>query len=52
MAKAKKGIKETKPTYTPPKQIVYFFVGEKYYKRLQPIPYLYNIPNNLKEIVK
>ena len=38
MAKAQKLAKEY---FVPQKVDFYFYVGEKYYKRLQPIPYEY-----------
>jgi hypothetical protein len=48
MAKAQKLAKVYHPS---PKVEFYFYVGEKYYKRLQPIPYEYKNPNykNLKK---
>jgi hypothetical protein len=39
MAKTKKIIE---PLYTPPPIRWYFYIGDKYYKRLQPIPYAYD----------
>jgi len=49
MAKEKK---EIVIQYIPPQDLyIYFYVGEKYYKRLQPIPYKYKAPD-LKKILK
>ena len=43
MAKAKK---EVVPRYVaPPDPYIYFYVGEKYYKRLLSIPYAYKKPD-------
>jgi hypothetical protein len=36
---AKKKIKEVAVIYIPPPNQWFLFIGEKYYKRLQPIPY-------------
>lgn len=41
MAKTKKKIVE--PLYIAQPDRWYFYIGEKYYKRLQPIPYKFNI---------
>lgn len=53
MARAK--IKTTAPTeqYKPPPIEFYFYIGSKYYYRLQPIPYKYqnNYVKKLKEIL-
>jgi hypothetical protein len=51
---AKKLTKKTKeilpPAYIPPPECWYFYVGQKYYRRLQPIPYKKdNIPEYLKK---
>jgi hypothetical protein len=50
MAKAQK---LPKVYHIPPKVEFYFYVGDSYYKRLQPIPYEYKNPNykNLKKII-
>lgn len=42
MAKAQKLAKEY---YVPQKVDFYFYVGEKYYRRLQPIPYAHKNPD-------
>lgn len=43
MAKSKK---ELVIPYTPPLDLyIYFYVGDKYYKRMQPIPYAYEKPD-------
>jgi hypothetical protein len=43
MAKAKK---EIFIPHVPPSDLyIYFYVGDKYYKRLQPIPYKYQAPD-------
>jgi hypothetical protein len=47
MAKAKKVI-DVSPMYIPPKSEFYFYVGEKYYRRLQPVPYKYSNPSTKK----
>lgn len=49
MAKAKKVL--VMPYSPPPDPYIYFYVGEKYYRRLQPIPYNYNHPD-FKQIRK
>ena len=49
MVKAKKIL--VMPHYTPTDPYIYFYVGDKYYRRLQPIPYNYNHPD-FKEIRK
>ena len=42
---AKKQTTIEKPfLYVPPKPIYFFKIGEKYYRRLQPVPYVYKIP--------
>jgi hypothetical protein len=33
-------------THLPPKQQIYFFIGEKYYRRMQPTPYAYQKINS------
>jgi len=43
MAKAKKVI-DVSPMYIPPKSEFYFYVGDNYYRRLQPVPYKYLKP--------
>jgi hypothetical protein len=49
MAKKQKP-KENTPPYIPPPECWYFYVGQKYYRRLQPIPYKKdNIPEYLKK---
>lgn len=45
--------KEIIPEYIPPPERWYFYVGEKYYRRLQPIPYKKDkIPEYLKCAIK
>jgi hypothetical protein len=39
MAKKKVVKPEERFIYVPPPEQWYFYLGEKYYKRLQPIPY-------------
>lgn len=47
---SKKKIKEAQVIYIPPPDQWYFYVGEKYYKRLQPIPYKKeNLPAYIKK---
>jgi len=42
---------EQKETYVPPPERWYFYIGEKYYRRLQPIPYKQDkIPDYIKKI--
>ena len=47
---AKKKIVKQEPTekYVPRKTDYYFYIGEKYYRRLQPIPYAHK-QQNIKE---
>ena len=46
MAKAKKEV--VIPYNKPSDPYIYFYVGEKYYKRLNPIPYAYKKPDFVK----
>jgi hypothetical protein len=48
MAKSKQRVIE--PIHIPPPQIINFFIGDKYYRRIQPIPYQYKI--DLKKAIK
>jgi len=42
MAKIKiKPTLDFEPSYTPPKMEFYFYIGDKYYYRLNPIPYIH-----------
>jgi len=51
MAKKKKA--EELFIYIPPPQKWYFYVGEKYYRKLQPIPYKKDtIPEYIKRYAK
>ena len=47
---AKKKIVKQEPTekYVPRKTDYYFYIGEKYYRRLQPTPYAHK-QQNIKE---
>ena len=44
MAKSNKTKVEVIPMYIPPKSEFYFYVGDNYYRRLQPVPYKYLKP--------
>jgi hypothetical protein len=48
MAKVKPRVIE--PVHIAPPQIIHFFIGENYYRRIQPIPYTYNF--NFKNAIK
>jgi hypothetical protein len=48
MAKSKK---EVMVLYVEPKSDIFFYVGEKYYRRLFPIPYAHN-PIDIKKVKK
>lgn len=46
MAKKRKiEVKQEEQKYVPKKYGYYIFVGEKYYRRLQPIPYAHKVVN-------
>lgn len=48
---SKKIVKTTEvKTYTAPKPKYFIFVGNKYYRRLQPTPYLYKIKDFKKDL--
>ncbi len=32
---------EVKPSYEPPPIEFYFYIGDRYYRRMQPVPYKY-----------
>jgi hypothetical protein len=48
MAKRKIVKQESTEKYVPRKTEYYFYIGDKYYRRLQPTPYAHNI-QNIKE---
>jgi len=48
----KKKIKEEKFIYIPPPERWYFYIGEKYYRRLQVVPYKKNeIPEYFNKFI-
>lgn len=58
MAISRRTIQQTKievsPIHQPPPIEFYFYVGERYYRRMQPIPYQYknNYIKKVKEILE